>query len=87
MPFFWPFSKKQENAEDPTRENSAVRHFVDTLLKDVRFNNSMIPDTVERKMYVELFETLLEVLKKVADTTVLEFMNHRITFQIEPIMM
>lgn len=79
---FWPFSKKKP---EPNPEDTAVRQFVNKLLEDVKLNNSMIPDAMERKMYFELFETLLEVLKKVADTTVIEFLNHRITIKIEPL--
>lgn len=80
--YFWPFSKK--TPEEPKPEDTAIHQFVNKLLEDVRLNNSMIPDAIERKMYFELFETLLEILKKVADTTVIEFLNHRITIKIEP---
>ena len=71
---------------DPPLElsDAAIRQYVDRLLADPAIN-SMVPDSIERRIYIRFIHLLLALIKQTLESTRIEFLNHVITFRIEPL--
>ena len=70
--------KQQESEED-----AAIRAFVTGLIKDA--NLTAIPDVIEMKVYTNIIKVGMAFLSQTIKGASVEFMNHRITFKMEPI--
>ena len=80
--FEW-FSKasKPEEVDEETR---AIMQFIDSLLRDNRIN-TVLPDSLEKKIYVNMFKMLFAFLKQATDSVKVEFLNHVLTIQVKPL--
>lgn len=74
------FSKKQVSKED-----EVIHNFINKLLENSDINNKCIPDKFERHLYFSLLKVFLGNIKEASKTFKLEFLNHKITINIEPI--
>lgn len=63
----------------------AIAKFVDDLLKDDNINLTLVPDSIEKRVYMRLFVMVLSGIKEGLEEVHLDIMGHRITLHIEPI--
>ena len=61
-----------------------INEFVDELLNDKNVNIKYLPDFVEKQIYRNVFNILINLLDNVFETTSIEFMGHKLTFDINP---
>ena len=76
------FKKKESTIK--TEKIIAIERFIEECLSDEDLN-SCIPDYYEMKMYKNLFTKIVTLLEKVAETTEMKILNHRIRIIVEPI--
>jgi chromosome segregation ATPase len=60
-----------------------------TYIKDEIINTNAnlkyIPDALEKKIYLSVYTTVMKSIERLCQTTSIDMMNHRITFNIQPI--
>lgn len=61
-----------------------INEFVEELLNDENVNIKYFPDSIERKIYRNVFNILINLLDNVLDSTSVEFLGHKLTFDINP---
>ena len=74
---------KQEEKPKQSVEDAAVAAFVKGLVKDA--NLTAVPDAIEMRLYTNVVKVALAFLMQAVKGASIDFMNHRITFKIEPI--
>lgn len=57
-----------------------LKEFVEKLIKDEDINIDYLPDFVERKIYTNVFNILINLLDETTKTTGIDFLGHRIEF-------
>ena len=62
-----------------------VNLFVEQLLDDENVNIRYLPDFVERQIYRNVFNILINVMDSLVDTTGVKFMGHEIVFDLKPL--
>lgn len=70
------------NAELLSEEQ--IKKFVEDLLTDENVNIEYLPDWVERKLYINIFNILLGLLKKTVKSTSIKFIGHQIYLDMKP---
>lgn len=80
--FSWFTTKKKEEPRTP--EYLALEAFLNNLLKDENIN-TILPDKIEKDVYMKMLKLIIGVLRHTADTIHVDVLNHRITLHIEPI--
>lgn len=80
--FSWFTTKKKEEPRSP--EHLALEAFLNNLLKDENIN-TILPDKIEKDVYMKMLKLIIGVLRHTADTIHVDVLNHRITLHIEPI--
>ena len=73
---------KSESIEDIDPE---VLAFVDMTLANEKLNMKCIPDSIERKFYAKITQYAINAIRNVLSTVQIHFINHKLTFNIEPI--
>jgi hypothetical protein len=84
---------EQENIEKITQEVSEknkvkllskkqVKIFVDNILKKESVNVGVIPDFVEKKIYQNIFNTLISLVDSVLENTKIIIMGHEVTLDL-----
>lgn len=63
---------------------TAVEAFVDELLEDPNINIYMLPDSVERPIYVNTLKMVLSMLQKTLNKTNLDIIGHQFKVVMEP---
>lgn len=78
--------KQTEDAQPPKEKTSenALQQFVDSQLKDPALNSGMIPDSLEKEMYLNVLKVVIANLHHVTDSIKIEILNHVITLQVQP---
>lgn len=66
-----------------TEKIVAIERFIEECLTEEL--NSCIPNSYEIKIYKNLFTKVVTLLEKVAETTEMKILNHRIRIIVEPI--
>lgn len=64
------------------RSYKEVGEFVDYLLEDPMYNVKAIPDNIERALYINCFELLLDVLSTLLSDLELDMLGRRIRMQV-----
>lgn len=64
-----------------------IQKYVNDFLEDEKVNIDYLPDFVERKIYVNTFNILINLINHLFENTKLSFLNHNITLNIEPIVL
>ena len=63
---------------------SVLKDYIEEILK-TDSNLKYIPDPLERRVYLTVMKTIMQSLETLFNTTTLEFLNHEITLNINPI--
>jgi len=64
----------------------ALKEYIEKeILEDPDANLRLIPDPLERKIYLTVYKTIMKSLEKVCNTTSIDLLNHRLTFNINRI--
>ena len=63
----------------------ALKNYIKTEIIEGSANLRLVPDPLERKIYLIVLKTLLMSLEGLFNTTSLDVLNHRISFAINPI--
>lgn len=71
------FSKKK------SEEEIILEKYINDLLKNKNINNSLIPDTIERNLYINILKLLINHIKEITDTIRIEFIGHVFTIKME----
>lgn len=61
----------------------SIEEFVNQLLKDEDINIGLLPDCIEKKIYLNVFTLLVNLLDKLLSTSEIRLLNHKITFDIK----
>lgn len=64
-------------------EHEAMKALVDHIMKNRAINISMVPDSIERQLYMNILTAGFAWLKETIDTVHIEILDHVITFHIE----
>ena len=60
-----------------------IETFVDEMMQNKSINFSMIPDYIEKKLYVNVFSIVLNILDSLLDSISIQIMGHKISIDIE----
>ena len=60
-----------------------IEKFADEMMKNKSINFSMIPDYIEKKLYVNVFSIVLNILDSLLDSVSVHIMGHKISIDIE----
>lgn len=61
-----------------------VNEFVDKLLEDDNVNIKYLPDFVERRIYQNVFNILVNILDNIVETTTINIMGHHLILDVVP---
>lgn len=67
--------------EDNMKES--IKLIVDDILKNNNINSALIPDFIERKIYTNIFNILINLLKELLESSKISILNQKITFMLE----
>lgn len=62
-----------------------VDEFVEKILADENVNIKYLPDFVERQIYKNVFNLMINLLDNVLETTTISFLGHKMTIDIDPV--
>lgn len=68
-----------------TVSNAAIEKFVDELLVDPNINIYMLPDSIEKPLYMNTLKIFLGIIQKMFNNTSLDIIGHQVTMNLEPI--
>ena len=74
---------KIEKEKSPNEEE--INKFISKILTDKNSNLTLIPDSLESKIYEKLIHVLLSNIKETLSTIKIEFLGNVITLNIQPI--
>lgn len=63
----------------------ALKDYVESEVIQTDANLRLIPDPLERKVYLTVYKTIMKSLEGLFNTTAVDLLNHRISFAIQPI--
>jgi len=63
----------------------AIKDYIESELIQTDANLRLIPDPLERKVYLTVYKTIMKSMEGLFNTTSLDLLNHRISFSIQPI--
>lgn len=75
------FDDNSEIDEEDDKEiklKNSIKLLVDDILKNDSINNELIPDYVERKIYENIFNTLIKLMKEILESSSINFLNQNI---------
>jgi len=75
-----PNRAARKKAQKQTRE--AISEFVDYLLRDPMYNVKAIPDNIERLLYINCFELIVDILSTVLSDFELDMLGRRIRMEV-----
>lgn len=62
----------------------AIEAVVAAFMEEDGLNSPLIPDALERKLYKNTLKLVMTTLHKALETTHVELLGHRVTFQLAP---
>ena len=65
----------------------ALKDYVESEVIGTDANIKLIPDPLERRVYLTVYKTIMKSLEGLFNTTSVDIINHRISFAIQPIPM
>lgn len=64
----------------------ALKQYIENeILNDADANMRLVPDKLERKIYLTVYKTIMKSLQGIFNTTSVDLLNHRVSFVIQPI--
>lgn len=64
---------------------NALEKFIENAILKTDNNLQYIPDVLEKKIYLTVCKTIMKSLEIMCNTTNIELMGHKITFNINPL--
>jgi hypothetical protein len=74
-------SKDSSKQVGSTLSKERLKQFVEKIIKDEDVNIDYLPDFVERKIYSNIFNLLINLLDETARTAGIDVLGHRIEFK------
>jgi len=71
-------SEVDEEDDKEIKLKNSIKLLVDDILKNDSINNELIPDYVERKIYENIFNTLIKLMKEILENSSINFLNQNI---------
>ena len=71
-------SEIDEADDKEIKLKNSVKALVDDILKNDSINNELIPDYVERKIYENIFNPLIKLMKEILESSSINFLNQNI---------
>ncbi len=78
--------------DTPTENNEshisskALQEYIQTeIIEDAEANLRLVPDKLERKIYLTVYKTIMKSVEGIFNTTSVDVLNHRVTFNIQPV--
>lgn len=62
-----------------------IEEFVNKCLQDKMINSELLPDWLERKLYVNILTLVIGLMKETLETSSVNFIGHQLVFDIKPI--
>lgn len=66
--------------------NRVLKDYIQNEIIDTESNIKMLPDVIERRLYLKLYKTMLKSIEKLSEKTAFDILGHRISFAIQPIL-
>lgn len=75
-----------KNKKDPNDmiSNQAIEKFVDDMLADPNINIYLLPDSIEKPIYMNILKIMLSVLQKTFNHTNLDLIGHEFKIRMKP---
>lgn len=80
-------NKENDASASPASQhisNQAIGRFVDELLEDPNINIYMLPDSIEKPLYVNFLKIFLSLLQKILHNTNLDLIGHEFKVNMRP---
>jgi regulator of replication initiation timing len=81
-------AQREQHERQPIKASVSTDHikqYVDEMLKNSDINIYGFPDAIEKQIYRNIFNMLLNVLDHTLDTSEIKLFGHKIIFDIQPI--
>ena len=75
-------NKGIQNVEENMKKS--VQKLVNKILENDNINSPLIPDYIERKIYTNVFNIFIGLVKETIETTNISILNHNITLKLNP---
>lgn len=81
-------AQREQQAREPIKASISTDHiklYVDEMLQNSDINIYGFPDAIEKQIYRNIFNMLLNVLDHTLDTSEIKLFGHKIVFDIQPL--
>lgn len=78
-----PTQKKEDLVSE--EQKKFIEQYAEKLLASSSVNLKMVPDVMEKKMYIVLLTIILSEMKESLEKTSIVILGHEITFSFKPI--
>jgi chromosome segregation ATPase len=78
-------SEETRTIEVSQVSSQALKDYIKSEIIDSDANLKYVPDALERKVYLTVYKTIMKSLEGLFNTTSIDFLNHRVSFAIQPI--
>jgi regulator of replication initiation timing len=81
-------TQREQRERQPIKASISTEHiktYVDEMLKNSDINIYGFPDAIEKQIYRNVFNMLLNVLDHTLDTSEVKLFGHKIVFDIQPL--
>ncbi len=79
------YSDQQKPNLTSNISQQALKDYIKNEIINTDANLSLVPDVLEKKIYLAVYRTVMKTLESLFNTTTIDLMNHQIKFAIQPI--
>lgn len=65
--------------------NQVLKKYIQEEIIETDGNIKMLPDMIERRLYLKLYRTMLKSIEKLSEKTSFDILGHKVSFAIQPI--
>jgi hypothetical protein len=76
---------KEKVIAESNISSEALKEYIQTEIIDTDANLGLVPDILEKKIYLTVYKTIMKSLEGLFNTSSVDLLNHRISFSIYPI--
>jgi len=76
---------KEKIIAESNISSEALKEYIQTEIIDTDANLGLVPDILEKKIYLTVYKTIMKSLEGLFNTSSVDLLNHRISFSIYPI--
>lgn len=80
-----PQQTNKERKAELEQHREMVKHYVDKFIDNPRINIRLLPDFVERQMYINIIEMVVGIVQDALRTSHINVLGAKITFNLEPV--